>query len=47
MKCLIWLMEIERAPAVDANDLPIEVEERPAAVAGVDRRVNLDAIGVF
>ena len=31
---------------VDADDLPVQVEERAAAVAGVDRRVGLDEVVV-
>ena len=38
---------VERAAAVDADQLALHVEQRAAGVARVDRRVDLDAIGVF
>ena len=38
---------LKGAAAVDANDLAVHVEERPAAVAGIDRGIDLDAIRVF
>ena len=37
----------ERAAAVDADQLAVGVEQRPAGVAGVDRGVGLQAVGVF
>ena len=38
---------VERAATVDADHLAFHVEERPAGVAGIDRGVDLNAIGVF
>ena len=38
---------LERAAAVDADQFALHVEQRAAGVAGVDRRVDLDAVGVF
>ena len=38
---------VERTPAVDADQFALHVEERPAAIAGIDRCIDLDAIGVF
>ena len=37
----------ERAAAVDADQPAVGVEQRPAGVAGIDRRVGLQAVGVF
>ncbi len=36
-----------RAAAVDADQLALHVEERAAAAAGIDRRVDLDAVVVL
>ena len=38
---------VERAAAVDAHDLPLAIEQRAAGVAGIDRGVGLQAVGVF
>src|SRR5262249_5083881 len=38
---------VERAAAVDADQFALHVEERPPGIAGVDRRVDLDAVRVF
>ena len=38
---------LERAAAVDADQAALGVEQRAAGVAGVDRGVGLDAVGVF
>ena len=38
---------LERAAAVDADQFAVHVEKRAAAVARVDRRINLNAVGVF
>ena len=37
----------ERAAAVDADQPALVVEQRTAGVAGIDRRVGLQAIGIF
>src|SRR5207249_8277284 len=37
----------EAAAAVDADQIAVGVEERPAGIAWVDRRVGLNAVGVF
>ncbi len=38
---------VERAAAVDAHHLPLAVEQRAAGVAGIDRGVGLQAVGIF
>ncbi len=38
---------LERAAAVDADQPPLGVEQRPAGIARIDRRVGLQAVGVF
>ena len=38
---------LERAAAVDPDQLPPGIEQRPTGVSGVDRGVGLKAIGVF
>jgi hypothetical protein len=38
---------LERPAAVDPDQLAGEVEERTAGVAGIDRRVDLDAVGIL